>query len=294
MTTRRPDRPARAPAAATPGSVPNAHRRAPFIRFPAGLLPGHAGSPAGLPFLAGPERGIQLIGVISDQFPAGTVAAAAPPRACRAHRRVCPRSGTPAGSAEQAAQFFHDPAEPGTGRPGRPGAGGLGQRGVFLRGPGRPGQGRVARLVLDSDPSGFRRGADLTGRRGARSGAPPVIMLLIIRFSAGRVRRPPVNGHRGRGPGSMNVAAVPPGRGLRPLAGLARVQRGPGAGLMAGPAPDVEDGVAPGWLDRDAVGSQLPSVSPRMGRSRRSPGLCGTRGVRRVSRCGPGRPARGG
>jgi len=33
------------------------------------------------------------------------------------------------------------------------------------------------------------------------------------------------------------------------------------------------------------------SVSPRMGRSRRSPGLCGTRGVRRVSRCGLDRPA---
>jgi hypothetical protein len=36
---------------------------------------------------------------------------------------------------------------------------------------------------------------------------------------------------------------------------------------------------------------RIPSISPRMGRSRRSPGLCGTRGVRRVSRCGLVRPA---
>ena len=66
---------------------------------------------------------------------------------------------------------------------------------------------------------------------------------------------------------------------------------GPGAGPVVVLWPDVENGVALGWLDSSArLGWQLRSVSPRMGRSRRFPGLCGTRGVRRVSRCGPGRP----
>jgi hypothetical protein len=52
----------------------------------------------------------------------------------------------------------------------------------------------------------------------------------------------------------MNAAAVPPGRRLRPLKRLSEVRRHRAPARWRVLWPDVETGVALGWLDSSAVG----------------------------------------
>jgi hypothetical protein len=52
----------------------------------------------------------------------------------------------------------------------------------------------------------------------------------------------------------MNAAAVPPGRRLRPLTRLSEARRDRAPARWRVLWPDVENGVALGWLDSSTVG----------------------------------------